>query len=1210
MKANSDKSKQSNKATRRVLAGVLCGASVLSLVLSLVMPPISQAIANDAQAGAAEETVADEGSLGEGAGADRGAKNQNSDEAEGDETGDDVQPEEQSEDEQQDEGATTSNDKTVVAAAENGQAETAAAEIKTANELRDKLQGVQAGTTANFMLMNDVETSETIMLSNDHSNITLDLNGCKIKHKSPNQPLFNITGGATLTVKDEKRTDDQPFGNSQTLSDQGQKLTADKYGKKAEPGYDSDGIPTSLIYYVTKSAAYGTRTTETLNAYKANIKGAIVACEGTGDLKLINLYNNGHFKLESGTLTQKQGGHVGNLIYAENGSTVTVDGGYICGADTGDSGAGAGIKVSNYNGSNYNGRRSTFKMTNGVIAGNTAPSGAGVFAEDYVNASDAKKDNESTEGRPTVEMTGGIITGNYTRDSVDGLGGGILASGGSVTVSGGYITNNKYAKYCRNDGWGCHGGAGLAANYGAKVTISDGQITGNYSEEAGGGVYVTDVKRNDQTSRSGMAWLNITGGIIASNVSYRSEGAGIRVGQMVDAMINGTEDNKVYITNNHCMSRFDWGGGGIFVQGNSNANMEKTAGRLFVYNSYISSNTAGGYGGGVAVCPTGKTLVTNTNGTAIFGNLSAGDEHDGDDHPSHPNEPNKKHAYDSATNTGNDVSPHLSGGGANKIEDRAAYKSDKFRECGHADFFLAATGHTTPVAVVSGKMLGNIDAKYSGSIELTNRITIPANGAVGVKNSIGLTSDVKATDQAVTDAVQGKVEGTKVTTFITGNYSWDHGGGIMSNGDLYLGQPADAYAYPSLKLKATKELDGRDLKDGEFTFTVYRKDSDTAKAPSWDNNGNFSTGDCDFVKSAQNNADGNIAFDLSEKLSELLSKQLKASGTGETTDYDITYYMVENAGDELGVKYDHAVYEIKVKVKCTPTELMSVPIQGKPNETKKLMVYNFTIDNVCVTKNPGGSASSPRTASADANGYYSIVDSISATSTNKATFTNKYDPEVSWTPEATKVVEGGEMKEFTLQLAKDSKFDNIIGTAVTSAGKNTKQTLSFKDTTDNNKTVELKYKLSDIRNNPDPGGSTGGSLKTFTYYMREKTDGSQFSHYTYDHSVYRFTVEPTYDTKTGEINCRVTYMKGSVDSKGDWTADPNAKEWTFIDTSAPNSADTSIPTFTNTYSTSLPLSGMSGVTLTYLAGAAVLCAAAAWMHIRRKANAKGGERRE
>ena len=49
MKANSDKSKAGNKATRRVLAGVFVRASVLSLVLSLVMPPISQAGTNDVQ---------------------------------------------------------------------------------------------------------------------------------------------------------------------------------------------------------------------------------------------------------------------------------------------------------------------------------------------------------------------------------------------------------------------------------------------------------------------------------------------------------------------------------------------------------------------------------------------------------------------------------------------------------------------------------------------------------------------------------------------------------------------------------------------------------------------------------------------------------------------------------------------------------------------------------------------------------------------------------------------------------------------------------------------------------------------------------------------------------------------------------------------------------------------------------------------------------
>lgn len=90
MKANSDKSKQSKKATRRVLAGVLCGASVLSLVLSLVMPPISQAIANDAQTDSTEETVMGGGSSSESAAVDNtseDAENQNSDETNGGEAG-------------------------------------------------------------------------------------------------------------------------------------------------------------------------------------------------------------------------------------------------------------------------------------------------------------------------------------------------------------------------------------------------------------------------------------------------------------------------------------------------------------------------------------------------------------------------------------------------------------------------------------------------------------------------------------------------------------------------------------------------------------------------------------------------------------------------------------------------------------------------------------------------------------------------------------------------------------------------------------------------------------------------------------------------------------------------------------------------------------------------------------------------------------------
>lgn len=1140
MKANSDKSKQSNKATRHVVAGVLCGASVLSLVLSLVMPPISQAIANDAQTVSAEETVTEDSSS-ESAGVDNAAdedtENQISDDGEGGETGSSNGDEQaQPEGKLQAEDGELSDGNAVMP--EGGQTETTSTEIRTADELKN-LANVSGA--ASFKLMNDIETSGTIQLNNSVSNITLDLNGCKIKHKSPNQPLFNITGGATLTVKDGQ----QAAATEITANQE------NKCGNLASMEYGDSNIPTKLTYYVTESVASGTVTNETLKAYEAGIKGAIVACSDTKatGLKLVNLFNGGHFNLESGVLTQKKDGQIGNLIYAEGGSTVNMSGGYVCGAS--GSGAGAGIMVSNESGG-----ASTLNLTGGVIAGNSAYSGGGVYAK-----------------ASTVTITNGVISGNSTLESV-GFGGGIMAEyGGKVTVSGGYITNNKYAKFCGKNGDGCHGGAGLAARNGTHVTISGGQITGNYSEEAGGGVYVTDVDRQGW-SRKDTAWLRITGGTTASNVSFRSEGAGIRVGQMVDAMINGTSNtNPVYITNNHCMSRFDWGGGGIFVQGDSNT--ASNAGRLFVYNSYISSNEAGGYGGGVAVCPTGKTLVTNTDGTAIFGNTSAGSEE------------NYK-SYDD----GNDGIPHLSGGGHGKNQDFKAYSSAAFRDNGHTDFFLAAEGHSKPIAAVIGKMLGGGDAQYKGSKELKDAITIPANGGVQVYNSIGLSSGVQAGDPAATTAQ------SKATTFITGNYSWNHGGGIMSNGDLYLGQPADMYVYPSLKLKATKALiklinsqtkEQMDLAENQFTFKVYRKNSSDPLTST-----TFNRDVCTEVGTAKNDANGNITFDLGE--------QFATGGAGD----QITYYLVEDPGNDSGITYDSNVYEIVVTAKDNSTVLMTVPKKDNPNEQIQLNIHNYTIDNVSVTKREFDKLSGKwNNVKAWNNvrqdeGYYPI-----ACDDGLATFTNKYTPYTSsgsWTPKATKVVEGGEMKKFTLEFADNDKFDNAKtvttdpdGEIVTTADGDKSQPLSFVD--------KITYTLADLAKGTDPTGR--GASKTFTYYVREKDNSSLFSHYKFDKSVYKITVKAT-DQSDKTIKCEVTYAK-IVDADG---IEIPANKQIPYEYGEDSNVGQSLPTFTNTYSTSLPLSGMSGVTLTYLAGAAVLCAAAVWMHIRRKANAKGGERRE
>ena len=992
--------------------------------------------------------------------------------------------------------------------------------------------------------MNDVETGEIITLSKDGSKITLDLNGHKIKHTSSNQPLFNITGGATLTVKDSQQAAATEISANQE----------NKWSNLASMEYGDSNIPTKLTYYVTESVASGTGTNETLKAYEAGIKGAIVACGGNANLKLINLYatndKGGAFNLESGVITQQQQSSatqqqqssVSSLVYAENGSSVNMRGGYICGAS--GSGAGGGIEV------RYN---SSLSISNGVIAGNSAPSGGGVYAEGS-----------------TVKVTGGTISGNRTLENTPGFGGGVMVVGGSIAVSGGFITNNKYAKFCGEDGQGGHGGAGLAANNGAHVTISGGQITGNYSEEAGGGVYVTNIFQHDR------AWLDIKGGIIASNVSYRSEGAGIRVGQMIDAMISGaSKDSPVYITNNHCMSRFDWGGGGIFVQGDSNV-AASNAGRLFVYNSYISANTAGGYGGGVAVCPTGKTLVTSTEGTAIFGNSSAGEEHD-------DNHFNKENVYNKEKNTGNEAKPHLSGGGGEKTEDRDAYESEVFRKHGHVDFFLAAKkGHTDPIAAVIGKMLGGGDAQYSGSKELKEPIDIPANGGVQIYQSIGLTSGVQAGSDEATAAQKA------ATTFITGNYSWDHGGGIMSNGDLYLGQPADTYVYPSLKLKATKKLidsqtdKNKTLTGNEFTFMVYRKDSEDPFV-----NGKFNRDACAEVGTANNDASGNITFELGE--------QFAASGTADK----ITYYLVEDTGEDSDITYDSAVYEIVASVKDTKTELMTVPTKENPNRQIPLNIHNYTIENVNVTKRELDKSSGAWSVTnswdnvQNRDSYYPI-----ACEDSSVTFTNEYTPYNSygsWTPKATKVVKGGEMKEFTLEFADNEDFNNAE-TVNTKAGDKKSQTLSFVD--------KIEYTLDKL--NKLESDSTGrGASNTFTYYVREQPPTAPFTNYTYDKSVYKITVKAT-DQSDKTIKCEVSYTK-IFNAKG---KEISADKQQPLKYGEDTSAGQSLPTFTNTYSTSLPLSGMSGVTLTYLAGAAVLCAAAAWMHIRRKANAKGGKRRE
>lgn len=987
-------------------------------------------------------------------------------------------------------------------AAEGGQTKTASTEIRTADDLK-KL--ANASGVASFKLMNDVETGETIALNKDGSNITLDLNGCKIKYTSQSQPLFSITGGATLTVKDGQQVAATETTTSQT----------NKCGNLALMEYDtSNGIPTGLTYYVTESVANGTRTTETLKAYKAHVKGAIVACSGSKDLRLIVINSGGHLNLESGMITQDKNNCVKNLVYAAGSSAISVDGGYVCGGYCPEGAAGAGISVEN----------STLDISDGVIAGNYAPSGGGVYA---LNS--------------TVNMVGGIISGNGTNDNEVGYGAGICAEDSMVTITNGYITNNKYQFYTDegHKGNGCHGGGGIAAfshNQGQKkggLVISGGYITGNCSAEAGGGVYAGAWNK----PLSGFAFY---GGIIASNVAQNSEGGGIRIAAPTVGEFN-VSGKKAYITNNTTNTTNDWGGGGVFVQGSSDNNVQPAS--LNIYNALITNNHASGFGGGFAACPTGKTAITDTNGIAIFGN------YDGKPDGSGYNRSGGTHDK----NDDADWRPNHEGGEI----------TEDFKKAGHQDLFLirdSANAESLPyIAAVTGQMLGGGAANWSGTIDKTPTSIGKYEGAQA-KYMIGLKSEPIQYDKDAATAA--------ASLFITGNRSNIHGGGVMTNGDVIAGSTTQVNVYPKMKLNGTKALEGRALTAddaGKFRFQLLEP-GESGGVPSFNNNnddGKLQLNGCSIVgddDGATNDAEGNFVFDLG---------RAHSAGTN-------VYYLVEDPGNVAdrvpGVDYDQTIYKIELTTTTEKRPVLDIDY-----------IY-YLVTNVRVTnlKNNEAKTFTPNNGS-------DVSIKITDGNTDK-TFTNAYKPKGSWTPQVTKKVDGGEMKAFTFELANedDPNFTKPETVTINPDPANVKTEKNGNATS----TVDFKsktYKLTDLNN---------GS-KTFTYYVREKYESSTYPHYKFDQSVYRFKVVAK-DNTQGGIDCAVTYRKGTVDPGGTWK-DTDNKDHEFPDTT---------PTFTNTYSTSLPLSGMSGVTLTYLAGAAALCAAAAWMHIRRKANAKGGERRE
>ena len=158
------------------------------------------------------------------------------------------------------------------------------------------------------------------------------------------------------------------------------------------------------------------------------------------------------------------------------------------------------------------------------------------------------------------------------------------------------------------------------------------------------------------------------------------------------------------------------------------------------------------------------------------------------------------------------------------------------------------------------------------------------------------------------------------------------------------------------------------------------------------------------------------------------------------------------------------------------------------------------------------------------------------------------------TIEAKKALEGGTLKQgqFSFEL-KDAE-GKVLQTVTNNAEGNISFLVEYK------KAGEYHYIISEVV----PEGAV----------LNVK------DHITYDTTPRNVTVRVT--NGTDKLNAVVTYDKDS----------------------------TSPPTFTNRYSTTLPEAGGAGLTMTYLAGASLLCFAATWMHACRHRDLDRGGRHE
>lgn len=1107
MKANSEKTKQSKKATRRVLAGVLCGASVLSLVLSLVMPPISQAIANDGQAGSTGETVTVGGSSTESTdvgNTSEDAENQNNNET--------------------DDGEADSSNSVEQAQSANAASARATATVGP---------GIYVPTSIG--VGTDVTTAQ-----ND-----------------PGVATFvgrDMYVGGKPTDPSHLRSDN--VAGSYAVEAEGLTVVQGKLAlnplKESWP-YTDGNNNTSGAGFRFGTVGFGAQ-------FRPSAGSVVLAVAGLSNATSINEIQVGTDEFASATVgAWNKGAWVGRQKRSHNAEAIGYD--YTA--------AIAGNRTTWMNNAD---RQSVVKMQgdwsdDGLFSGND--DGASIMSsingKNYTNFLESEVKAKISEPLAKLKPTGSCTVdvaeenSNYT----------IAKYNKDSRATYGLKFDNSIKKFNRKTSYTDVTGNSVSG----EVTLVNNEklitFTGDADDSGkGSSLQVFNLKASDLTnSYEGMIYRGV-------DFSFNK----IPVGASVVVNIIDEEGAPVEFNTGW---RFWWNGEEI-SRGYESGSNDKTKSEYSIAAQRILWNF------------TTAKQVTIRGGMALEGNKDLGGTDDKwtDDDPA-------------AAMLGSIVVPNGS------FEDHVTtngrvYVGDDFQMY-------------NPTVAWN---FGDIEGDSASVIDMDQeRHNFPWSGTYTPDGSAVAWGKVDAADDTT------PLAGSEWAIYASKNDAengWNRIVSIVDNGTNdsdstvgtiqydYLNQKAtiDDTNYFTYYIREVKAPEGYQKSDTIYYATM----NNTGEKPNYvqgyvDENGNNVSFENNPKGAIPNTKiiTGTVSWTKVEEGdkgytplagSEWKLAKLGADGTAEAQSWTVSDQSASSETTWADTDDTNGKFTLAGLLPGTYTLTETqAPFGYELNKN----TYKFTVDST-----NGSITWKENEQSSIVSGTTYISDKCSATSVKipvtKSVRNTDWpkDDEGSYVPFEFSIVATGDYAA-KAPMPEAPKISVAPKAGETDAAKLNNITATFGAMTFNKSHLSTE------------AGTNKDYAKTYTYTVKEVApttgaiDKLRYSKAEYQVAV---TVKAVMNETTGKYtglttSTTVTQMK---DDMGNTLGENGQGVVVEPSAAAPDAIPAS--TFTNTYSTSLPLSGMSGVTLTYLAGAAVLCAAAVWMHIRRKANAKGGKRRE